>query len=145
VLAGTADLPATEAGRPSLEGVAPIEEGARGVASLLFGGTIEDILLVGEAVLLVGEAILAGGLDGAASLNSERLSLLIAEMGRDGGPMGLLGAKKLDLRLLVPGVSGRREMLSMVRSDSERREGRFFAPGVHGSWSSSWLSRASSS
>lgn len=46
--------------------------------------------------------------------------------------MGLCGAKKLDRRLSVPGVSGSRERLSTVRSDNESRDA-LFALGVCGS------------
>lgn len=121
-----ADLPATEAGRPSLDDARPMEDGALGVeylfGILLDGGTIAEDRLDGEAVLPIGL-----GCD--PSLASP---VLIAEAGRDGGPMGLCGAKKLDLRRSVPGVSGRRERLSTVRSDKEIRDARFIF-GVDGS------------
>ena len=120
------DLPATEAGRPSLDGAKPMEEGALGMECFV------GILLVGGAIVedrLDGEGIFPGTLGCEASLVS---STLIAEAGRDGGPIGLCGAKKLDLRLPVPGVSGSRERLSTVRSDNESLDTRF-VPGVVGS------------
>lgn len=125
VLAAT-DLPATEAGRPSFDEAKPMDEGALGIEYFV------GILLVGGAMaedLLDGEGIFPSTLGREASLVS---STLIAEAGRDGGPMGLCGAKKLDLRLPVPGVSGSREILSTVRSDKESREA-LFVPGVVGS------------
>lgn len=121
-----AGLPATEAGRPSLDGARPIDEGALGmeyfVGILLVGGAIADDRLDGEGI--------APGTLGRGT--SRVSSMLIAEAGRDGGPMGLCGAKKLDLRLPVPGVSGSRERLSTVRSDNESRD-TLFVPGVVGS------------
>jgi len=70
-------LPATEAGRPSLDGAGPIEEGALGAENfagvLLAGGAIIDDILVGEAnfptVLGRGKSLVS--------------SMLIAEAGRD--------------------------------------------------------------
>lgn len=121
-----AGLPATEAGRPSFDDARPIDEGALGIEYLV------GILLVGGAITderLDGEGIVPGTLGRETSLVS---SMLIAEAGRDGGPIGLCGAKKLDLRLPVPGVSGSRERLSTVRSDNESRD-TLFVPGVVGS------------
>lgn len=127
VLLGRADLPATEEGRPSLEGAALTEVVALGVEYfveiLLAGGTMAEVRLTGETSLPGSLASLVPG---------RLLSTLIAEAGRDGGPMGLCGAKKLDLRLSVPGVAGSRERLSTVRSDNERRDDRFTL-GVDGS------------
>lgn len=125
VLTVAVDLPATEAGRPSLDGVRPIEEGAFGrdcAGILLAGGGITEDLLDGEGILVT---VLGRGI----SLVS---SILIAEAGRDDWPIGLCGAKKLDLRLSVPGVSGSRDRLSTVRSDNESRDA-LFALGVLGS------------
>jgi len=126
VLAVVIGLPATEAGRPSLEGVRPIEDGALGretcAGILLAGGGMAENLLDGEGILLT---VVGRG----SSLVS---SILIAEAGRDDWPIGLCGAKKLDLRLSVPGVSGSRERLSTVRSDKESRDA-LFALGVFGS------------
>jgi hypothetical protein len=121
-----ADLPATEAGRPSLDGARPTDEGALGMEYFV------GILLVGGAIAedrLDGEGIFPGTFGREASLVS---STLIAEVGRDEGPIGLCGAKKLDLRLPVPGVSGSRDRLSTVRSDNESRDA-LFVPGVDGS------------
>lgn len=76
VLAVVVDLPATEAGRPSLDGVRPIEEGALGrdcAGILLAGGGIAEDLLDGEGILVT---VLGRGI----SLVS---SILIAEAGRD--------------------------------------------------------------
>jgi hypothetical protein len=73
VLIDVAGLPATEAGRLSLDGARPIEEGALGRAGiLLVGGTIADFL--------DGEGILPTVLGRGTSLVS---SILIAEAGRD--------------------------------------------------------------
>lgn len=120
------DFPATEAGRPSFDGARPMDEGALGMEYF------EGILLVGGAIaedLFDGEGTFPDTLGREASLVS---STLIAEAGRDGGPIGLCGAKKLDLRLPVPGVSGSLERLSTVRSDNESRDV-LFVPGVVGS------------
>jgi hypothetical protein len=123
VLIVVVDLPVTEAGRPSLDGARPIDEGALGRLGILL---VEGIM---AEDLLDGEGILPTGLGRGTSLVS---SILIAEVGRDVFPMGLCGAKKLDLRLSVPGVSGSRERLSTVRSDKESRCA-LFVFGVFGS------------
>jgi hypothetical protein len=74
VLVVVVDLLATEAGRPSLDGARPVEEGALGRAGiLLVGGIIADDFLDGEGILPTG-------LGRGTSLIS---SILIAEAGRD--------------------------------------------------------------
>lgn len=65
--------------------------------------------------------------DKVPSLVNGLLATLSADIGRDGGliglcTIGLSGAKKLDLLLSVLGVEGAWKMLSIVRSDSESRE-----------------------
>ena len=91
---------------------------------------------VAVAGLDVGEAVLPVGLGMEPSLVPGLPPLLIAEAGREGGPIGLCGAKKLDLRRSVPGVGGRRDKLSTVRSDKDNRD-ILFALGVEGPLSSS--------
>lgn len=73
------------------------------------------------------------GFEKEPSLVPGRIFMLIADAGREGGPIGLCGTKKLDLLLSVTGVGGRRDKLSTVRSESEGRED-FFGLGVERSW-----------
>ena len=53
----------------------------------------------------------------------------MAEVGREGGAMGLCGEKKLDLLRSVAGVGGKRERLSTVLSDKDGRDA-FLGLGV---------------
>lgn len=71
----------------------------------------------------------------APSLVPGRLALLIAEAGREGGPIGLCGVKKLDFRLPPAGEGGMCERLSIVLSEREGLDFRGF--GVDSSWAAS--------
>lgn len=48
--------------------------------------------------------------------------ILSAEAGREGGPIGLVGPKKLDRLRSVAGVGGKRDILSTVLSDRLGRD-----------------------
>ena len=76
---------------------------------------------------LIGEAGLADAFAKPPLIESGRFAALMADAGRDGGPIGLCtiglsGLKKPDLRLSVAGVDGNRNRLSIVRSDRDGRD-----------------------
>lgn len=84
-----------------------------------------DILFVAFALgkgRFAGDAGRADGFTKPPSLLPGRIVALKAEAGREGGPMGLGGGKKLDLLRSVTGVGGRRKMLSTVLSDRLGRD-----------------------
>lgn len=89
-----------------------------------------DMRLLGCAMVVTGrfagEGSLGAGLPKPPSPAPGLLGTLIAEAGRDGGPIGLtIGLSPLknpDLLRSVAGVAGSCERLSTVRSDSDGRE-----------------------